>query len=114
MPHWDPYLFKVVMQHYWELTPPRISTQLDQHALAVDNAFRSELKPNEPFEYQNLYDFFCNAEGCLIYLDGNRREGLLSFDNAHLRPRASFYLAEHLLTPLILRDWPEERSSAHR
>ena len=114
VPHWDPYLFKVVMQHYWELTPPRISTQLDQHALAIDKAFRSELKLNEPFEYQNLYDFFCNAEGCLIYLDGNRREGLLSFDNAHLRPRASFYLAEHLLTPLILRDWPEERSSAHR
>ncbi len=104
VPHWEPVLFKVVMQHYWELTPSRISTHLDQHALDIDKAFRSELQANEPFEYQNLFDFFCNAEGCLIYLDRNRREGLVSFDNAHLRPRASLYLAEHLLTPLIQRD----------
>ena len=100
-PHWEPFLFKVVMQHYWQHTPSRISTHLDQHALAIDKAFQKELQPNEPFEYRNLYDFFCNGDGCLIYLDRNRREGLVSFDNAHLRPHASLYLAEHLLTPLI-------------
>jgi hypothetical protein len=105
VPHWDPYLFKVVMQYYWEFTPKRISAHLDQHALEIDKAFRNELQANEPFEYKSLFDFFCNGEGCLIYLGGNRREGLVSFDNAHLRPLASLYLAEHLLTPLITRDF---------
>ncbi|MGJ4964470.1 acyltransferase family protein [Bradyrhizobium sp. HKCCYLRH3061] len=103
-PHWEPFLFKVVMQHYWQFTPARIATHLDQHALGIDKAFRNELQADEPFEYQSLHDFFCNREGCLIYLDRNRREGLVSFDNAHLRPLASLYLAEHLLTPLIQRD----------
>jgi hypothetical protein len=103
-PHWDPFLFKVVMQHYWQFTPSRISTHLDQHALGIDKAFQGEVQANEPFEYRSLFDFFCNGEGCLIYLDRNRREGLVSFDNAHLRPLASLYLAEHLLTPLIQRD----------
>lgn len=103
-PHWEPFLFKVVMQNYWQFTPARIATHLDPHALGIDKAFQNELQANEPFEYRNLYDFFCNAEGCLIYLDRNRREGLVSFDNAHLRPHASLYLAEHLLTPLIQRD----------
>ena len=104
-PHWDPFLFKIVMQHYWEFTPSRISTHLDQHALNIDKAFQSELRADEPFEYQSLFDFFCNGEGCLIYLGRNRREGLVSFDNAHLRPLASLHLAEHLLTPLIQRDF---------
>jgi hypothetical protein len=65
-----------------------------------------QLRPNEPFEYVDEREPFCDSEGCLTYLGDNRRESLIAFDDAHLRPFASVYLAKKQLVPLIMEHMP--------
>lgn len=103
LPHWKPYLYKTVMRYYWENTPNRIANHVDKELLALDLKFRAQMQPEDEFDYVSLFDFFCNTDGCLTYLGNNRREGLITFDDAHLRPFASTYLAENLLKPLVLK-----------
>jgi peptidoglycan/LPS O-acetylase OafA/YrhL len=103
LPRWKPSLYKTVMKYYWLKTPNRIVGHQDTDKLNPDLMFRAQIKSNDEFEYVNLFDFFCNADGCMTYLGDNRREGLITFDDAHLRPFASIYLAEKLLDPLILK-----------
>lgn len=103
LPHWKPYLYKTIMKYYWYQTPKRIVGHQDTDLLNLDFKFRAQIKPDDDFEYINLFDFFCNTDGCMTYLGDNRREGLITFDDAHLRPFASVYLAENLLKPLILK-----------
>jgi peptidoglycan/LPS O-acetylase OafA/YrhL len=103
LPHWKPYLYKTIMKYYWNETPNRIAGHVDAELIALDLKFRNQMQKVEEFDYVSLFDFFCNAEGCLTYLGDNRREGLITFDDAHLRPFASVYLADNLLKPLILK-----------
>jgi peptidoglycan/LPS O-acetylase OafA/YrhL len=103
LPHWKPYLYKTIMRNYWNQTPKRIVGHQDMVLLNLDLKFRAQVRPDDEFDYINLFDFFCNTEGCMTYLGDNRREGLITFDDAHLRPFASTYLAENLLKSLILK-----------
>jgi peptidoglycan/LPS O-acetylase OafA/YrhL len=101
-PHWKPYLYKIIIKDYWYSTPRYVPGHQDDELLAFGNRFKAQLRPNEPFEYVDEIEPFCNSEGCLTYLGDNRRDGLITFDDAHLRPFASVYLAEKQLVPLIL------------
>ena len=103
LPHWKPYLYKTIMKHYWSHTPKRIVGHQNMDLLNLDLQYRTKIRPDDEFEYVNLFDFFCNVDGCMTYLGDNRREGLITFDDAHLRPFASVYLADNLLRPLILK-----------
>lgn len=103
LPRWQPALYKTVLNYYWLQTPKRISGHQDLDKLSPDLKFRAQIRSDDKFEYINLFDFFCNSAGCMTYLGNNKREGLITFDEAHLRPFASEYLAERLLTPLILK-----------
>jgi hypothetical protein len=102
-PHWKPYLFKTIMRHFWYHTPRFISGHQDDELLSRGQAFEKQLKEPEPFEYVDEKAPFCNSTGCLTYLGDNRRDGLITFDDAHLRPFASIYLAKRQLIPLILK-----------
>ncbi|WP_316228870.1 acyltransferase family protein [Bradyrhizobium sp. SZCCHNR1070] len=101
-PHWKPYLYKTILKYYWYSTPHYISGHQDDELLELGNKFESQLKSNEPFEYVEQRSAFCNADGCLTYLGDDRKTGLITFDDAHLRPFASVYLAEKQLAPLII------------
>ena len=57
---------------------------------------------NEPFDYLDEKSPFCNADGCLTFLGDDRKTGLITFDNSHLRPFASVYLAQKQLVPMIV------------
>jgi peptidoglycan/LPS O-acetylase OafA/YrhL len=104
LPHWKPFLYKTVMRNYWDHTPNRIPGHQDNERIALSLKFTAAMTKEDEFDYVNLFDFFCNSDGCLTYLGDNRREGLITFDDAHLRPFASVYLAENLLKPLILKN----------
>jgi peptidoglycan/LPS O-acetylase OafA/YrhL len=102
-PHWKPYLYKVVLRYYWDGTPRYIKGHQEDELLAFGDRFKAQLMPDEPFEFVDEKEPFCNADGCLTYLGDNRRDGLITFDDAHLRPFASVYLAQKQLAPLILK-----------
>ena len=51
--------------------------------------------------FVSINDFFCNNEGCLIYIGDNPKSGLTSFDDNHLSPLASDQFAKERLIPLI-------------
>jgi peptidoglycan/LPS O-acetylase OafA/YrhL len=101
-PHFKPYLYKIIMKNYWYSTPRYISGYQDDELLALGKEFESKLTANEPFEYVEQRSAFCNSDGCLTYLGDDRKTGLITFDDAHLRPFASVYLAEKQLAPMIV------------
>ncbi|MGJ5130635.1 acyltransferase family protein [Bradyrhizobium oligotrophicum] len=111
-PHWKPYLYKTIMKSYWYSTPRYIPGHQDNELLALGEKFESRLKSNEPFEYVEQRSAFCNADGCLTYLGDDRKSGLITFDDAHLRPFASVYLAEKQLAPLIINALRGEEANA--
>jgi peptidoglycan/LPS O-acetylase OafA/YrhL len=102
-PHWKPYLYKIIVKQFWYSTPHYIPGYQDDELLAFGDHFKEQLQPNEPFEYVDEKEPFCNSEGCLTYLGDNHQDGLITFDDAHLRPFASVYLAKKQLAPLILK-----------
>ncbi|HLZ03205.1 MAG TPA: acyltransferase family protein [Bradyrhizobium sp.] len=111
-PHWKPYLYKIIMKSYWYSTPHYIPGHQDDELLALGNAFESKLKSNEPFDYVEERSPFCNSDGCLTYLGDDRKTGLITFDDAHLRPFASVYLAKKQLGPMIVNALRTDEANA--
>ena len=54
--------------------------------------------------YADLIETFCNADGCLVFIGDDEKNGITSYDDAHLTPIASDYLAKSLLVSLIVGD----------
>ena len=102
LPHWKPYLHKLIARGYWDHTGDRIKGHQDMEIKALDDAFISALRKDEPFQFIDLSKAFCNDAGCLTYLNGNRMDGLVTMDTVHLRPFASEYVAKNLLAPAIM------------
>ncbi|WP_316219195.1 acyltransferase family protein [Bradyrhizobium sp. SZCCHNR2026] len=103
-PHWKPFLWQIVLTEYWRSTPRYIPGHQDEDLLSFGRKFQAQLRPDEPFEYVDEMAPFCKAEGCLVYLGENKREGLVTADTVHLRPATSVWLARQQLAPLILKN----------
>ncbi len=102
-PHWKPFLYKVILDNYWPSVPRYIKGHLDDELMKFTKIFQSQLQSDEPFEFVDEMQPFCNAEGCLTYLGNNPRDGLITADTVHLRPLASIWLAREQLAPLIMK-----------
>ncbi|WP_315781447.1 MULTISPECIES: acyltransferase family protein [unclassified Bradyrhizobium] len=101
-PHWRYDLHRIILDEFWSYTPRRIPGRLDESLHALGRQFEAQLRAEEPFEYVDQMQPFCNSDGCLTYLGDDRRDGLITNDTAHLRPHASVWLAREHLAPLIL------------
>jgi len=99
-PHWAPDLPKLVVRKLWPDTPQRTFVGLDQELVVQDQRLKADVKLTGDASYVSLIDFFCRAEGCLVYL-GDNRLNLTSYDYGHLTPLASELLARERLLPLI-------------
>ena len=108
-PSWEPALYKVIATKYWINTPDRISTNLNQSVMSEERDMQKSIEPTDNFQYVSLMKFFCNKEGCLTYLNNNKKDGIVTFDYGHLTPVASTYLANNLLVPLIINDIRDEK-----
>jgi peptidoglycan/LPS O-acetylase OafA/YrhL len=105
-PHWPTALYKIILENFWSSTPHYIPRDfLDNELLIFTQKFGSQLQSDEPFEFVDEMQPFCNPKGCLAYLGDNRREGLITSDTVHLRPFASIWLAREQLAPLILKQF---------
>jgi peptidoglycan/LPS O-acetylase OafA/YrhL len=102
-PHWRYDLHRIVLDEFWSYTPHYIPGHLDDELHMLGRQFQSQLRADEPFEFVDQIQPFCNADGCLTYLGDDRRDGLITADTAHLRPAASAWLARRHLAPLIMQ-----------
>jgi peptidoglycan/LPS O-acetylase OafA/YrhL len=103
VPQWKPDLDKVIAAHYWNDTPDRLIDYLDPATVGLSRALRKSIGPEEPFVFIDLFAKLCDARGCMTFLDGDKREGLMTFDYGHLTPRASSFVGGTLIAPILLK-----------
>lgn len=101
VPQWQTELYKIVANKFWEHTPERSFEGLDPKVFETDRILKSRYGSDTTLTYVSPIDFFCQSDGCLLYLDGDRRDGLISHDYGHLTPRSSLYLGENLLARFV-------------
>lgn len=80
IPQWTPVLPKVVARDEWPRPPHRSKDHLDPDIVADERALAGSMRPDEPFAYVDLFAALCDDRGCLVDVDGDRDEGLVTFD----------------------------------
>jgi len=101
-PHWTTEFPKIIVRKLWEPTPRRTFVGTNSRVLENNSNLQSNFINSESQVYANIINLFCDHEGCLTYLGDDKQSGLTSFDEGHLTPIASDYVAKHLLVPLIV------------
>ena len=101
-PHWTSDLPNIIVRKLWYDTPRRIYIGVDQKTLKQNAMLQKNFNKTDSQTYVNIIDLFCNDDGCLTYLGDDKKLGLTAFDEAHLSPVASDYLAKNLLVNLII------------
>ncbi|BAU75298.1 acyltransferase family protein [Metapseudomonas furukawaii] len=103
VPHYEPFLYQIVIRKHWNDTPRRIKDNLIQTFSELDERLERKYSDGAGgFEYLSAMRHFCNGEGCLIYLGDDRRTGLVTYDYGHLTPPASLDFAEQALGPRVM------------
>jgi peptidoglycan/LPS O-acetylase OafA/YrhL len=101
LPLWQTELYKIVTEKFWEQTPERSFEGLDSKVFETDRLLKSRYGADPALIYVSPIDLFCGSGGCLLYMNGDRRDGLVTYDYGHLLPHSSLYLSEHLLAPIV-------------
>lgn len=105
VPQWSPDLNKVVARKLWESTPRRSWLNVDSDVVnrnrGIASGFIASVGDSR-VKFANLIDFFCNNQGCLIYLGDDKKTGLVTFDYGHLSKISSDELAKNLLVQMII------------
>jgi hypothetical protein len=101
-PHWSTDLPKIIIRKLWLFTPRRTYIGINKTVLFENAMLQAEFNKSGTGVYANLIDLFCNKDGCLTYLGEDKKNGLVTWDRAHLTPVASDYLAKNLLVDLII------------
>jgi hypothetical protein len=105
VPHYDPFLYQVVVRKYWNETPRRIKGNLVQSSIETDAELKIKYSDGAGgFDYLSAMSSFCNDDGCMTYLGDNHKTGLVTFDYGHLTLAASIFFAEAALAPLIMKN----------
>ena len=103
VPQWKRDLYKVILNDFWLATPSRSFHALREEVFETDRALNARYSGSGKLTYISLTDFFCNAEGCLLYLGSDKRDGIITFDYGHLLPGASELVGRELLAPIIVQ-----------
>jgi len=100
VPHWNADLPELVARGAW---PParRTVVGIDRSVLMANTKLQQGLATDPAVRFANVFGTLCNDEGCLVYLGDDPRGGIVSWDDAHLTPIASNYIAINLLVPII-------------
>jgi hypothetical protein len=99
-PRWKADLPRLVARGSW---PParRTSAWIDKSFLVPNAKLQRDLETDDSVRFANVIDTLCNGDGCLVYLGDDVARGIVSWDDLHLTPIASDYLATNLLVPII-------------
>jgi peptidoglycan/LPS O-acetylase OafA/YrhL len=110
VPTWHPDLNQVIARHYWPDPPARINAYLDRRAFDSDRILRERMR-GRPATFVSLIEHLCNDDGCLAYLDGDPKDGIMAWDYGHFTTKASLYVARTILAPAILTLLAKDPSS---
>ena len=69
----------------------------------TDRALHERYGTSARLTYISLVDRLCNEEGCLTYIDGNPKEGLITYDYGHFTLPASEYVVRDCIAPVLHR-----------
>jgi hypothetical protein len=100
-PHWTSDLPNIVVRKLWNDPSPRTWKSVDLEVKRQDEALKAAFPSSGFAQYVSITDYFCNGDGCLVYLGDDRKEGITSFDHGHLTPIASTALARDVLAKRI-------------
>lgn len=103
VPQWQPSLFKLILKNYWGAVPLRLNNHQRQSVFKTDQLMNERYGNSLQITYISLVDRLCNADGCLTYLDGNPKEGLITYDYGHFTLPASRYVVHNFITPVLER-----------
>lgn len=103
VPHWTASLPSLMLTKFWVDTPRHTYRGVDMSIVDSNTKLSSGFKPTESAVYADITAFLCDKKGCLTYLGDDRAAGITTYDESHLTPTASDYVAKNLLVPLITR-----------
>ena len=104
-PEWEADLPKIVLRKMRFHDPTkRTWDKVNMDAYSADKLLQKSFINSESAQFVSLNDFFCNSEGCLIFLGDDLKNGITSYDSNHLTPMASNVLAKELLIPLMIKN----------
>jgi len=101
-PHWTTDLPKIVAYRLWGNIPRRTFIGVDRGIMALDDTLKSALVQSASVRLVSVIDYFCNGAGCLVYHGDDVRQGITSWDYAHLTPVASDHFARDVLANNVM------------
>jgi hypothetical protein len=105
VPHWTPFLNKVISSRYLSMPPERLKKYFDNDVVALDRRLKKNYINKENIEYISLVDFLCNEQGCLVRVGDDIRNDLITWDYGHFTRVASEFVGKNLLAPKIMSEW---------
>jgi len=100
-PHWTEAIPRTIATRLWINTPNRTFIGINESVLENNRGLKTQFHESPTLKYADLIGLFCNEKGCLTYIGSDKKTGVTSWDEGHLTPIASDYLAKNLLVPLI-------------
>jgi hypothetical protein len=102
VPRWQQPLHAIIARHFWPNPPVRLNTWLASAPFETDRLLCRRYGSSSDLRYVSMIEGLCNADGCLTRVGPDLFEDIESFDDGHLTPSASKYLAERVVTPVVL------------
>jgi len=103
VPQWQPSLYKLILKEYWGNVPQRLDHHLRRSVFNTDKVLKERYGNSARLTYISLVDRLCNEDGCLTYLNGNPKEGLITYDYGHFTLPASEYVVQSYIAPVLKR-----------
>jgi hypothetical protein len=74
---------------------------LGKAVLHTDALLQAKYNHSAQVIYVSLVKYLCNSQGCITYLNGDRKEDLITYDYGHFTLVVSDYVGKSLLMPVI-------------
>ena len=102
VPLWLPSLPEVVTSRYWGRNYDRVSYGLETRRMEEDARLAKRYEHAPGLTYASVLSHLCTAADCQATVPGTSPPELLAFDEGHLTPRGSVYVAETALRQVLL------------
>ena len=101
-PMWLPSLPEVVTSQYWQKDFSRVSYGLLGERSSEDAQMSARYAGASDLTYVPLIPRLCNADGCQAAVPGSDPPELIAFDEGHLTPLGSAYVADLALRSVLV------------
>jgi peptidoglycan/LPS O-acetylase OafA/YrhL len=102
VPQWQQPLHAIIARHFWPNPPARLGMWLTTAPFETDRLLKQRYGGSSDLRYLSMIDGLCNAEGCLTRVGPDLFEDIEAFDYGHLTRSSSRYVAERIVTPVLL------------